>query len=221
MNDLMIKTYLKLKKKKKLLANCQKKPKRHLLPLLYSNIQDHPPLKTLVITDWPITQEARNSSTISWTRDGGRATGETAACSWAEGMEEETGWRGLLGSTPASSWSRRARWRALPECRAPPGNSRTRPRRLWSACTEWCPRWSRQTTAGPLLLTRRRNKGELVEEQQQQQQKNSTGARKKEPLAVLPRKVPMKKGHRGTLMTGEVMLMNQLGRKGVIRRKMM
>lgn len=31
----------------------------------------------------------------------------------------------------------------------------------------------------------------------------------------------MKKGHRGTLMTGEVMLMNQLGRKGVILRKMM
>lgn len=51
--------------------------------------------------------------------------------------------------------------------------------------------------------------------------KNSTGARRKELLAVLPRKVPMKKGHRGTLMTGEVMLMNQLGRKGVILRKMM
>lgn len=36
-----------------------------------------------------------------------------------------------------------------------------------------------------------------------------------------PRKVPMKKTPKGTLMTGEVMLMNQLGRKGVILRKMM
>lgn len=38
---------------------------------------------------------------------------------------------------------------------------------------------------------------------------------------VLPRKVPMKKTPKGTLMTGEVMLMNQLGRNGVILRKMM
>lgn len=36
-----------------------------------------------------------------------------------------------------------------------------------------------------------------------------------------PRKVPMKKTPKGTLMTGEVILMNQLGRKGVILRKMM
>lgn len=44
---------------------------------------------------------------------------------------------------------------------------------------------------------------------------------KKKRQTVLPRKVPMKKTPRGTLMTGEVMLMNQLGRKGVILRKMM
>lgn len=37
----------------------------------------------------------------------------------------------------------------------------------------------------------------------------------------LPRKVPMKKTPKGTLMTGEVMLINQLGRNGVILRKMM
>lgn len=37
----------------------------------------------------------------------------------------------------------------------------------------------------------------------------------------LPRKVPIKKGLNGTPITGEVMLMNQLGRNGVIRRKMM
>lgn len=46
-------------------------------------------------------------------------------------------------------------------------------------------------------------------------------ARERRGDADSPRKVPMKKGHRGTLMTGEVMLMNQLGRKGVILRKMM
>lgn len=38
---------------------------------------------------------------------------------------------------------------------------------------------------------------------------------------ILPRKVPRKKTPKGTLMTGEVMLMNQLGRKGVILKKMM
>ena len=37
----------------------------------------------------------------------------------------------------------------------------------------------------------------------------------------VPKNVPMKKGVRGTLMTGEVMLMNQFGRNGVMRRKMM
>lgn len=42
-----------------------------------------------------------------------------------------------------------------------------------------------------------------------------------ERKTVLPRKVPMKKTPKGTLMTGEVMLMNQLGRKGVILKKMM
>lgn len=36
-----------------------------------------------------------------------------------------------------------------------------------------------------------------------------------------PRKVPIKKTPKGKLMTGEVMLMNQLGRNGVILRKMM
>lgn len=36
-----------------------------------------------------------------------------------------------------------------------------------------------------------------------------------------PRKVPMKKGISGTPITGDVMLMNQLGRNGVIRKNMM
>ena len=36
-----------------------------------------------------------------------------------------------------------------------------------------------------------------------------------------PKNEPIQKGRRGTPMTGETMLMNQLGRKGVIRRKMM
>lgn len=36
-----------------------------------------------------------------------------------------------------------------------------------------------------------------------------------------PKKVPRKKNPKGTLMMGEVMLMNQLGRKGVILRNMM
>lgn len=40
------------------------------------------------------------------------------------------------------------------------------------------------------------------------------------PLQFLPRKVPMKNGLNGTPITGEVMLMNQLGKNGVIRRKM-
>ena len=34
-----------------------------------------------------------------------------------------------------------------------------------------------------------------------------------------PKKVPVQKGNKGTPMTGETMLMNQLGRKGVILRK--
>jgi len=37
----------------------------------------------------------------------------------------------------------------------------------------------------------------------------------------LPTKVPSQKGRRGTSMMGAAMLMNQLGRNGVIRRKMM
>lgn len=36
----------------------------------------------------------------------------------------------------------------------------------------------------------------------------------------LPKNVPMKKGVKGTLMTGDTMLMNQLGRNGVILRNM-
>ena len=36
-----------------------------------------------------------------------------------------------------------------------------------------------------------------------------------------PMKEPNQKGGRGTPITGETMLMNQLGRKGVMRRKMM
>jgi len=36
-----------------------------------------------------------------------------------------------------------------------------------------------------------------------------------------PMKVPMTKGNIGTPMTGDAMLINQLGRKGVIRRKIM
>ena len=36
-----------------------------------------------------------------------------------------------------------------------------------------------------------------------------------------PMKEPNQKGGRGTPITGDTMLMNQLGRKGVIRRKMM
>lgn len=35
-----------------------------------------------------------------------------------------------------------------------------------------------------------------------------------------PKNVPTKKGIMGTSMTGDAMLINQLGRKGVIRRKM-
>lgn len=35
-----------------------------------------------------------------------------------------------------------------------------------------------------------------------------------------PKKVPIKNGFKGTFTMGEVMLMNQLGRKGVILRKM-
>lgn len=37
----------------------------------------------------------------------------------------------------------------------------------------------------------------------------------------LPINVPRKKGHSGTLMTGDVMLINQFGRNGVIRRNIM
>lgn len=36
-----------------------------------------------------------------------------------------------------------------------------------------------------------------------------------------PRKVPMKNTFNGTLITGDVILINQLGRKGVIRKNMM
>lgn len=36
-----------------------------------------------------------------------------------------------------------------------------------------------------------------------------------------PKKVPDQKGRSGTPMTGETMLMNQFGRKGVMRRKRM
>lgn len=36
-----------------------------------------------------------------------------------------------------------------------------------------------------------------------------------------PTKVPRKKGAMGTSMTGAVMLMNQLGRNGVMRKKIM
>ena len=36
-----------------------------------------------------------------------------------------------------------------------------------------------------------------------------------------PRNVPTKKGFNGTFTTGEAMFMNQLGKNGVIRRKMM
>lgn len=47
-------------------------------------------------------------------------------------------------STPASpvasSGSRRAVWKARPAPQAPPGSSRTRPRRRWSVCTGWCQR---------------------------------------------------------------------------------
>ena len=39
--------------------------------------------------------------------------------------------------------------------------------------------------------------------------------------AATPMKVPTKKQPRCTLMTGEAMLMNQLGRNGVMRKKMM
>lgn len=35
-----------------------------------------------------------------------------------------------------------------------------------------------------------------------------------------PKKVPMKNTPKGTFMTGDVILINQLGRKGVILRKM-
>ena len=37
----------------------------------------------------------------------------------------------------------------------------------------------------------------------------------------LPTKVPTKNGKRGTPITGEEMLMNQLGRKGVMRKNIM
>jgi hypothetical protein len=37
----------------------------------------------------------------------------------------------------------------------------------------------------------------------------------------LPIKVPRKNGSRGTFITGEAMLMNQLGKNGVIRRNIM
>lgn len=50
---------------------------------------------------------------------------------------------------------------------------------------------------------------------------DNTKIKYKKGYRVLPRKVPMKKTPKGTLMTGEVMLMNQLGRNGVILRKMM
>ena len=36
-----------------------------------------------------------------------------------------------------------------------------------------------------------------------------------------PKKVPIQKGSRGTPITGDTILMNQFGRKGVIRRKRM
>jgi hypothetical protein len=36
-----------------------------------------------------------------------------------------------------------------------------------------------------------------------------------------PKNVPKKKGNSGTFIIGDVMLMNQLGRNGVIRRNMM
>ena len=38
---------------------------------------------------------------------------------------------------------------------------------------------------------------------------------------ILPINVPKKKGRRGTLITGDAILINQLGRNGVIRRNMM
>ena len=44
---------------------------------------------------------------------------------------------------------------------------------------------------------------------------------KKTYTGNLPKKVPIKKGVSGTLITGETMLMNQLGKKGVILKKIM
>ena len=38
-------------------------------------------------------------------------------------------------------------------------------------------------------------------------------------MKYVPRKVPIKNGASGTPITGEVILMNQFGRNGVIRRK--
>ena len=46
------------------------------------------------------------------------------------------------------------------------------------------------------------------------------GSEEREALA-LPRKVPLKKTFKGTFITGDVILINQLGRNGVILKNIM
>jgi hypothetical protein len=64
-------------------------------------------------------------------------------------------------------------------------------------------------------------KGSQISEFQQKPISVHNKQQAKKKKGHIPMNVPMKKGIIGTLMTGEVMLMNQFGRKGVIRRKMM
>lgn len=127
---------------------------------------------------------------------------------------------GLLWSTLVSaaafSGSRRAGWKAQRARRAQPESSRTQPRRQWSVCTVlYPPWWLRKMVALHLWITwvqslRKTQKRKLLQHNIQTRNQK-----------YIPKKVPTKNTRKGTLMTGEVMLMNQLGRKGVILRKMM
>lgn len=174
---------------------------------------------SFVVNELLVAPVVRNLPTSSCVWGRGRATRGTAACSWAEGRgrwDQEMRWWGVLCSTLVSSavfsGSRQARWRAQRVHPAQPESTRTQPRQLWSVCTVSCLRWSLQMTAAPLLsISQVRHRWDT---EHWRKPKLNTAV-------VLPRKVPMKKTPKGTLMTGEVMLINQLGRKGVILRKMM
>lgn len=121
--------------------------------------------------------------------------------------------RPTLVSSAVFSESKLAGLRARPEFQAQPESSRTQPPLLLLACTVSCRRWSLQKMVGQLLWMAQIQHGWVNGKQLNDMwQKGWVG---------LPRKVPMKKTPKGTLMTGEVMLINQLGRNGVILRKMM